>query len=199
MLRIGDYIFSLDLVQKKFACDLPACLGNCCRYGDAGAPLEEDEVKILEKIIDKINPYLREEGRIAISQQGTSVRDFEGEMVTPLINGQECAYTIMEGNILKCAIEKAWSEGKTGFRKPLSCHLFPVRIRKYENFTAVNVEQWPVCFPGREKGRKEGKYVYEFLEDALRRAFGEDVYTQICEAAKLMRNQDDRKGIYNSK
>lgn len=189
MLRIGDYIFSLDLLQKKFACDLHACLGNCCRYGDAGAPLGENEVEILEQIIDSVDPYLREEGRIAISEQGTSVMDIDGEMVTPLINGQECAYTILEGNILKCAIEKAWSEGKTDFRKPLSCHLFPVRVKKYESFTAVNVEEWPVCFPGREKGRKEGIYVYEFLEDALKRAFGEDIYRQICFAAESIKNR----------
>ena len=189
MLRIGDYIFSLDLLQKKFACDLHACLGNCCRYGDAGAPLQENEVDILENIIDKVSPYLRDEGRIAISEQGTSVMDIDGEMVTPLINGQECAYTILEGNILKCAIEKAWSEGKTDFRKPLSCHLFPVRIKKYESFTAVNVEEWPVCFPGREKGRKEGIYVYEFLKDALKRAFGEDIYRQICFAAESIKNR----------
>lgn len=165
-------------------------MGNCCRYGDAGAPLEKDEVEILQEIILKINSYLREEGRVSISEQGTSVMDFEGEMVTPLINGQECAYTILEGNILRCAIEKAWSDGVISFRKPLSCHLFPVRIKKYENFTAVNVEDWHICFPAREKGRREGVYVYQFLKDALRRAFGENVYMQLCIAARELRNID---------
>lgn len=183
MLRIGDYIISLDLLEKKFACDLNGCLGNCCRYGDAGAPLSDEEALILQKIRDKVFPYLREEGRKAVEDQGTSVKDIEGEKVTPLINGQECAYTILEGNILKCAIEKAWEEGKVNFRKPLSCHLFPVRVKRYESFTAVNVEEWPVCFTAREKGRNEGIYVYEFLAEALKRAFGEEIYSQICVAA----------------
>jgi len=184
MLRIGDYIISLDLLEKRFACDLKGCLGNCCRYGDAGAPLSEEEALILEKISEKVFPYLREEGRKAVEDQGTSVKDIEGELVTPLINGQECAYTILEGNILKCAIEKAWEDAKVNFRKPLSCHLFPVRVKRYNSFTAVNVEEWPVCFAGREKGRKEGIYIYEFLGEALIRAFGEDIYSQICEAVK---------------
>jgi len=187
MLRIGDYIISFDLLQKNFKCDLQACFGNCCRYGDAGAPLTDEEVTILEEIKNIIYPYLRQEGKTAIEKQGTSQRDIEGEMVTPLIENQECVYTILEGNILKCAIEKAWSEGKISFRKPLSCHLFPVRMKKYESFTAVNVEEWQICFAAREKGRKEGVYVYEFLADALRRALGEEIYTQICIAAKELR------------
>lgn len=184
MLRIGDYIISLDLLEKKFACYLPLCLGNCCRYGDAGAPLTEEESLILEEIKDHVSPYLRYEGRKAIEEQGTALRDIEGEMVTPLINGQECAYTFMEGKILKCAIEKAFEENKIGFRKPLSCHLFPVRMKRYENFTAVNVEQWTVCFPAMEKGRQEGIYLYEFLADALVRALGDEGYSQLCDAAK---------------
>ncbi|MGQ9619781.1 MAG: DUF3109 family protein [Bacteroidales bacterium] len=184
MLHIGNYIISQDLFEKKFACDLPSCLGNCCRYGDAGAPLSDEEVKILREIKDIINPYLRDEGRDAILQQGTSLRDIEGEMVTPLIEGQECAYTVMEGNIFKCAIEKAWIDGRINFRKPLSCHLFPVRIKKYESYTAVNVEEWPVCFSGRMKGKKEGIYIYEFLAEALKRALGEKTYMEICIAAR---------------
>lgn len=180
MLQIGDYIISLDLLQKKFACDLQACYGNCCRYGDAGAPLEEEEVKILEEIKTLIYPYLREEGRRAIDQQGTRLKDIEGENVTPLIEERECAYTYMENGIFKCAIEKAWNEGIINFRKPLSCHLFPVRIKKYNSFKAVNVEEWTICSGGREKGGKDGIYLYRFLEEALKRALGEDIFEQIC-------------------
>lgn len=183
MLQIGNNIISSDLIKKKFACDLSVCLGNCCRYGDAGAPIEEDELKILDQIITAVDPYLTEEGRRAIKEQGTSVRDIEGEMVTPLIDGKECAYTFREGNIHKCAIEKAWSEGKITFRKPLSCHLFPVRIKKYKSFFAINVEEWPVCFGGREKGKTGNIFVYEFLAEALKRALGEEVYSEICRAA----------------
>lgn len=186
MLRIDDYIISFDLLEKKFSCDLPKCLGNCCRYGDSGAPLETDEVKKLEEIKEIVFPYLRQSGRSAINGQGTSLMDFEGDMVTPLIDGAECAYTILSGNVFMCGIEKAWMEGKTDFRKPLSCHLFPVRMKKYTDFTAVNVEEWSICMAAREKGRHEGVYVYEFLKEPLIRAVGQEIYDQICIAAREM-------------
>lgn len=184
MLQIDDYLISLDLLDRKFICDLPVCLGNCCRYGDSGAPLTDEEVKILEDIREIISPYLRQPGREAIEEKGTSMKDFEGEMVTPLIGQEECAYTILVGNIFMCGIEKAWSDGKISFRKPLSCHLFPVRIKKYSEFTAVNYEEWPICEAARERGRREGVYVYKFLKDPLVRALGEEIYEKICSAAK---------------
>ena len=184
MLRINDYIFSLDLLEKKFICDLPLCLGNCCRYGDSGAPLEPDEVEILREIKEIVIPYLRPSGRSSIEEKGTSLKDFEGDMVTPLIGNDECAYTITEGNIFMCGIEKAWSERKISFRKPLSCHLFPVRMKKYPDFTAVNIEEWSICMAARDRGRREGIYVYEFLKDPLIRAVGTEVYDQLCIAAK---------------
>jgi len=183
MLQIGNYIISSDLLEKKFTCDLPLCSGNCCRYGDAGAPLSADEVVILEKIKNKIFPYMKEEGRKAVATQGTSLIDIEGESVTSLIDNKECAYTIYENGIFKCAIEKAWEEGKVDFRKPLSCHLFPVRLKHIGELTAVNVEEWPLCQAGREKGRREGIYLYEFLSESLKREMGEDNYRQICLAA----------------
>ena len=189
MLRIEDYIFSLDILERKFVCDLPMCLGNCCRYGDAGAPLSGEEVKILEDIRQIILPYLRTEGRLSIEKNGTSVFDIEGEAVTPLVGDEECAYTINDGPILKCAIEMAWSEGKTSFRKPLSCHLFPVRVKKYSEFTAVNYHEWPICHAAREKGRKNGTFVYQFLKEPLIRAFGEDIYDQLCIAARELKKR----------
>ena len=192
MLRINDNIISLDLLERKFRCDLPHCLGNCCRYGDSGAPLTPEEVIILDEIIEKVMPYLRPEGRAEIEIKGTSVVDFEGERVTPLIGNDECAYTILDGNIFMCGIEHAWSEGKIDFRKPLSCHLFPVRIKKYSGFSAVNYEEWSICFSAREKGRKEDAYAYEFLKEPLIRALGEDVYKQICIAAGELRKNKSR-------
>jgi len=189
MLRIDNHIFSLDLLEKKFICDLPECLGNCCRYGDSGAPLEKGEVKILGEIHDDLLPYLSHAGKKAIEKLGTSLKDIEGEMVTPLIDNAECAYTIIEdGNIFKCAIEKAWSEGKIKFRKPISCNLFPVRMKKFNTFTAVNYEEWPICMAARERGRKEGVFAYEFLKEPLVRALGEEMYEQLCTAALELRN-----------
>jgi len=188
MLRIDNHIFSFDLLEKKFICDLPECLGNCCRYGDSGAPLTTDEVRILNEIQNDLEPYLSNSGKQAIVESGTSLKDIEGEMVTPLIDNAECAYTIIEeGNIYKCAIEKAWSERKITFRKPISCNLFPVRMKKFHTFTAVNYEEWPICMAAREKGRKEGIYAYEFLKEPLIRALGEVMYEQLCFAAKELR------------
>jgi hypothetical protein len=187
MLRIEDNIISLNLLEKKFRCDPGQCLGNCCRYGDSGAPLTSEEVKILEEIQPAIIPYLREAGKMAIAQKGSSIIDFEGDYVTPLVGNEECAYTILEGNIFMCGIERAWSEGKISFRKPLSCHLFPVRIKKYSDFNAVNYEEWSICLAARERGIAEGIYVYQFLKEPLIRALGEDVYNQICIAAEEFR------------
>lgn len=187
MLRIGSYIFSLDLLEKKFICDLPMCLGNCCKYGDSGAPLEPDEAIILEEIKDIVWQYLHQSGRSAIEEKGTSMKDFEGDIVTPLIGNDECAYTIVDKNIFMCGIEKAWSEGKINFRKPVSCHLFPVRMKKYSDFTAVNLEEWSICLAARDRGRREGVYAYEFLKEPLIRAIGKEVYDQLCIAAVELR------------
>ena len=193
MLRINDTIFSFDILEKKFRCDLPECLGNCCRYGDSGAPLSDDEAKILEDIRDKVREYLRPEGIAAIEEQGTSVTDFENEKVTPLIGNEECAYTNKKANIFLCGIEQAWSDGKIPFRKPLSCHLFPVRIKYYSDFRAVNYEELAICSPARKAGEREGIYVYEFLKEPLTRALGEELYNDLCIAATELRKNKTLK------
>ena len=187
MLRINDTIFSFDILEKKFRCNLPKCLGNCCRYGDSGAPLSADEAHILKDIWDKVKPYLRPEGIASIEEKGTSVTDFENEKVTPLIGNEECAYTIFKDNIFFCGIEKAWTDGKISFRKPLSCHLFPARIKYYSEFRAVNYEELAICAPARVTGEREGLYVYEFLKEPLIRALGQELYKELCIAAKELR------------
>jgi len=119
MLRIDDTIFSFDILEKKFRCNLPACLGNCCRYGDSGAPLSAAEVHVLDDIWPEVKPYLRPEGIASIEEKGSSITDFENEQVTPLIGNEECAYTILKDNIYMCGIEKAWSEGKISSQKTI--------------------------------------------------------------------------------
>lgn len=187
MLRIEDTIFSFDILEKKFRCNLPKCFGNCCRYGDSGAPLSADEAHILEEIWIEVKPYLRPEGIAAIEENGTSVVDFENDNVTTLIGNRECAYTSIKDNILLCGIEQAWTDGKISFRKPLSCHLFPIRIKYYSDFRAVNYEELAICSPARVTGEREGLYVYEFLKDPLIRALGEGLYKDLCIAAKELR------------
>ena len=194
MLRIDDTIFSFDILEKKFKCDLPACLGNCCRYGDSGAPLSNVEAQILNKIWDHVKPYLTIDGVAAIEQNGTSITDFENEKVTPLIGKEECAYSIIKDNILFCGIELAWQDGKISFRKPASCYLFPVRIKYYSDFKAINYEELAICAPARKLGTGEGIYVYEFLKAPLIEILGEGVYNELCIAAfELRKNKTLKK------
>ena len=188
MLRIDDTIFSFDILEKKFRCNLPECLGNCCRYGDSGAPLSDSEVKILDDIWPDVKSFLRPEGIEAIREKGRSVRDFENDWVTPLIGDAECAYTIIKDGIYMCGIELAWSDSRISFRKPLSCHLFPARIKYYSNFRAVNYQEISICSPALKTGQAEGIYVYEFLKEPLIRALGKDLYNELCIAAVELRN-----------
>jgi len=189
MLRIGNTVFSLDILEKKFRCNLTKCLGNCCRYGDSGAPLTVEEADILEEIWPDVKPYLRNEAIDQIEMVGTSTTDFENDIVTPLIGSAECVYTILKDNIFMCGIEQAWSEGKVSFQKPVSCHLFPVRIKKYSGFLAVNYQELSICQPALECGNENGVYVYEFLKSPLTRVLGEATYNELCIAAKEFQNK----------
>jgi hypothetical protein len=187
MLRIGDTIFSFDVLEKKFKCNLPQCLGNCCRYGDSGAPLSNAEVSVLDEIWPAVKPFLRPEGIRTIEKVGTSIKDFENERVTPLIDNRECAYTIITDGILMCGIEKAWTDRKISFQKPVSCHLFPVRIKQFSDFKAVNYQELPICSSARQLGNDKGVYVYKFLKEPLIRALGENMYIELCIAAEQLR------------
>jgi len=183
MLQIDDTIVSLALIEKKFVCDLAACRGSCCRYGDSGAPLTAEEASVLERIWPDLWPWLRPEGIRAIEKQGTSITDFDGELVTPLISNEECAYTIMDDDVYKCGIEAAFNAGAVDFRKPVSCHLFPVRVKSYNTFRAVNYEEWSICKPGVAYGAKQNTELYIFLREPLIRAFGEEWYNRLHWAA----------------
>jgi len=193
MLRINDTIFSFDILEKKFKCNLSVCLGNCCRYGDSGAPLNDEEARILDEIWEKVKPYLSNEGIKVIEQNGTSVTDFENDRVTPLIDNEECAYTTRKDGVFKCGIEQAWYDGKITFKKPLSCHLFPIKIKKYSEFTAVNYQELSICSSARKSGERESLYVYHFLKEPLIRALGEDMYNELCIAADELRKNKTLK------
>ena len=150
-----------------------------CALPISGAPLTVSEAAILKEIYPDIRSYLRKEGIESVEQYGTSVTDIEGELVTPLIGDAECAFTILEGDIFFCAIERAWNDGVVSFRKPLSCHLFPVRVKDFPDFTAVNYEKWSICHGGREAGLREKLPAYTFLRESLTRAFGSDWYKEL--------------------
>jgi hypothetical protein len=184
MLQIDNTIVSINLIEQRFACDLGACRGCCCRYGDSGAPLTKEEALILEKIWTDVKPLLRPEGIKAIEENGTSITDFEGECVTPLVGNEECAYTIIENGIWLCGIERAWFNRTITFRKPLSCHLFPVRVKNYADFKAVNFEEWPICRPAVTEGTEKNIMLYRFLREPLERAFGREWYEKLQFAAE---------------
>jgi hypothetical protein len=184
MLQINDKIISLDLVEEKFVCDLDKCKGACCVQGDAGAPLLPGELPVLKEIFPVISPYLRPESLGAIEVQGTHVIDEnDGEPVTPLLNDKECVYAVFENGIARCAIEKAWSDGKISFRKPVSCHLYPIRVKEHENFIAVNYDRWPVCKPAVANGKKHDVAVFEFCRESVIRRFGKRFYRELEIAA----------------
>ena len=185
MIQIDDKLISEDLFSEEFVCNLAKCKGICCVEGDAGAPLDEDETKILDEIYPKIKPYLRPEGIQAIEEQGTYTLDFEGDLVTPLVNNAECAYVIFdEKGYTKCAIEKAYEDGVIDWQKPISCHLYPIRITEYSNFSAINYHEWDICSDACTLGKELGVKVYQFLKKPLIRKYGEEFYQTLSEAAE---------------
>ena len=185
MIQIDDKLISEDLFSEEFVCNLAKCKGICCVEGDAGAPLDEDETKILDEIYPKIKSYLRPEGIQAIEEQGTYTLDFEGDLVTPLVNNAECAYVIFdEKGYTKCAIEKAYEDGVIDWQKPISCHLYPIRITEYSNFSAINYHEWDICSDAFTLGKELGVKVYQFLKKPLIRKYGEEFYQTLSEAAE---------------
>lgn len=185
MFQIGNTIISREVLEEHFLCDLNACKGACCVEGDSGAPLEEEEGKFLEQLYEKIKPYLRQEGIEAIEEQGMFVKDDEGETTTPLVKTRECAYVVFENGIVKCGIEKAYLEGKIDFRKPISCHLYPIRVKKYRQFEAINYHEWQICNAAKLCGKKAKLKLYEFLKEPLIRKYGEEWYNDLLELIRM--------------
>lgn len=186
MIQIQKTLVSLDLLEKRFVCDLQKCKGACCVGGDAGAPLSEEELPLIEQIYEKVKPFMRKEGIATIEKQGKHIIDNEGEPVTPLVKGEECAYVVFEKNgLAKCAFELAYQAGKTDFKKPVSCHLYPVRIAKYNEFEAVNYHQWNLCKPACECGKKLNVKIYQFVKEALIRRFGEKWFEELKVADEM--------------
>ncbi len=179
MIAIENTIISESIKEIYFCCDLKKCKGACCVEGDAGAPLEEDEISILEDEIKNILPFMREKGKEIIEKNGVFDYDEFGNYVTPLINDRECAYVIFENDIAFCAIEKAYNLNKISFRKPVSCHLYPIRITKYKDFDAVNYHKWFICEKALINGKREKITLYKFVKDALIRKFGKKWYEEL--------------------
>ena len=187
MIQIEDKIISLDLFKVRFRCDLTACRGECCVEGNAGAPLEIEECTELEDQYENYKPYMKPEGVEAVMEQGFAVLDDDGDLTTTLINGAECAYSIESEGGTWCAIEKAWVEGKTPFRKPISCHLYPIREVKFSNGTVgLQYHRWNICRAAEVLGRQHDQPLYAALREPIVRRFGQEFFEQLLEADRLI-------------
>lgn len=191
MLAIDKTLVSLDLLERYFVCDLSACKGACCVKGDAGAPLTDEEIDLLENIVDDILPYLDEEGKAMIDKKGVFEIDVDGDKGTALLENGRCAFALVDDNgLVSCGIEKAEMAGKIDFKKPISCHLYPVRITEYKEYDAVNYNKWEICKPACECGAKLDVPLYKFLKDALIRKYGKGWYEEL-EMIDQLRKQND--------
>ncbi|MDR1762906.1 MAG: DUF3109 family protein [Dysgonamonadaceae bacterium] len=180
MLIIDNTLVSESLLDECFCCDLPLCKGICCVEGESGAPVEESEIPRLEEVLPIIRDSLSPEAQKVIDSQGVVYIDSDGDYVTSIVDGKDCVFTCYdEEGICRCAIEKAFREGKTDFFKPVSCHLYPVRVDKMTEYEAVNYHRWPVCDEARKCGKRLNLKVWQFLREPLIRKFGEEWYSQL--------------------
>jgi hypothetical protein len=187
MFQLHKTIVSEEILENEFVCNLSACKGACCVDGEAGAPLEDEELRELKQGFESIKGFLREEGLQAIEEQGLFTTNELGEHETPLIDGKDCAYVIYdEKDRAMCGIEEAYNQGAIDFKKPISCHLYPVRIRQYSEFAAVNYHQWEICDDACTLGKELQVPIYAFVKDALIRKFGEEWYSELEEIAKKL-------------
>lgn len=187
MFQLGKTIVSEDILEKEFVCNLTACKGACCIDGDSGAPLLKEETEILEKIYPIVKSFLRPEGVEAIESQGAWVIDKDNEIGTPLIDNKDCAYVIFDGGTALCGIEQAYNQGLIDWKKPVSCHLYPVRIKEFSSFQAVNYDRWDICSDACQLGKELQVPVYKFVKEALVRRFGAEWYEELEQVAKELK------------
>ncbi|MFV0248764.1 MAG: DUF3109 family protein [Tenacibaculum sp.] len=186
MFQLDNVLVSESIIEKQFACNLSACKGSCCIEGNAGAPLEKEETKILDKIYPKIKALLRKQGIDSIDKQGTWICSSQGELETPLIDGADCAYVIFNNKgIALCAIEQAYNRGIIDWKKPISCHLYPIRVKHYKEFCAVNYQKWDICHTACTLGKQKQTPVFKFVKQALIRKFGEQWYEKLEKIADI--------------
>ena len=191
MFQLNNTLVSEEIIKNHFQCNVSACKGACCVEGEIGAPLEKGEAEIIEKYYDKIEPYISNKGKKKIKEVGQYIFDSDGNMETPLVNGKECVYVHYNSDgILHCGIEKAYSDGKIPLKKPLSCDLYPVRIKNYSSFTAVNYHSWKICSEACSLGKELQKPLYKFVKDALIRRFGNSWYSELERVAKRLKQNN---------
>ncbi|CAA9309235.1 MAG: hypothetical protein AVDCRST_MAG56-6128 [uncultured Cytophagales bacterium] len=183
MIIVQNAYLSDDIAEKMFVCDLERCKGACCTEGDSGAPLEEAELPVLEEVFEAVKPFLTPAGLQAIQEQGKYVIDEDGDLATPTVGNRECAYATYDAKgVLKCAIEQAYLAGKIAYRKPISCHLYPIRVTKYDQFEALNYHRWQICDAACTLGSSLQVPLYKFLREPLVRKYGQAWYDELLAA-----------------
>lgn len=180
MIEVGNVLVHEDIIKNDFVCNLNKCKGICCVDGDSGAPLRERETKILQEIYPKVKPYMTERGIQTIEERGTHVVDIDGELTTPCVDGnKECAYVTWDNGITKCAIEKAYEEGAIDWKKPISCHLYPIRTTHYPSFDVLHYDRWHICSDACTLGKELRVPIYQFVKEPLIREYGEDWFKEL--------------------
>ncbi len=184
MIQIGKTLISENIIEEQFVCNIAKCKGECCVQGDAGAPLEQGELEILDDVFEKVKPYITAKGIESVEEHGTWTKDEFDELVTPLIDGKECAYTVFDkAGVAKCGIEDAYNDGAITWRKPASCHLYPIRVTEYSEFSAVNYHEWDICSSACTLGEELKVPVYKFLKEPLITKFGKNWYKELEKVA----------------
>ena len=187
MLIHRHTLISEDIFEKEFVCNIARCRGVCCSEGDYGAPLGEGETALIEENLDAIKPFMAQTALEKLAREGFHEQDPEGETVTKCISDKDCIFAVYENDAYACAIEKAYNAGASTFKKPLSCHLYPVRVSRVGDYTALNYDKWNICSPACQLGAQLKVPVYAFLKDALTRSFGQEWYDELNEIGQAYR------------
>ena len=186
MFQIGETVVSSELAERFFCCNIDACKGACCIEGDAGAPITNDEFKKLKEILPAIWDDLLPQAQQEIKENGVAYLDSDGELVTSIVNGKNCVFTCYaSGGVCECAIDRAYRQGRIDFQKPISCYLYPARVKVYPNVTTVNYHRWKICKSAEVLGRKNKLRVYQFLKEPLIRRFGQEWYDEFAACCDL--------------
>ena len=194
IIQVGNVLVSPDIITEKFCCDLDKCHGICCVEGDAGAPISMDEIAETETALDVVWSDLKASAQAVIDRQGVAYVDEEGDLVTSIVGGKDCVFTCYEGDCCLCALEKAYRGGKTQFKKPISCALYPIRAKEFSGgLVGINYHKWRICRDAVVKGEALNLPVYKFLKAPLIERFGEDWYKELCQAAEEIEALLDEK------
>lgn len=192
LVEIDDKIVSTDLFSEKFVCDLSKCKGACCVKGNGGAPLTEKEVKLIEDNLEQIKPFMSEKGIQTIKDEGVYYLDEEDAPATKLIDKKECCFVYFDNsNTAKCSIETAYKSGEIDFNKPQSCHLYPIRIKEFTEFTALNYEEWDICAPACNLGQSLKVPVYKFLQEPITRVFGSSFFDELSKIDLELKKREE--------